>query len=135
MNIRDWLFVEDHCRGIELVLEGGAIGETYNIGGNNEWANIDIVELLCSRVDARFAERAELAGRFPDSPAAAGGESSSLIEFVTDRAGHDRRYAIDASKISSELGYRPQHSFESGVEVTIDWYLDNEAWWRPLLKV
>ncbi len=134
MNIRDWLFVEDHCRGIELVLEGGAIGDTYNIGGNNEWANIDIVELLCSRIDARFAERAELAGRFPDAPAAAGAESSTLIEFVTDRAGHDRRYAIDAGKISAELGYRPQHSFESGIEVTIDWYLDNEAWWRPLLK-
>lgn len=134
MNIRDWLFVEDHCRGIELVLEGGRVGDTYNIGGNNEWANIDIVELLCAQVDARFAERPDLAGRFAEAPAARGEESSSLIEFVTDRAGHDRRYAIDASKISAELGYRPQHSFESGIEVTIDWYLDNEAWWRPLLK-
>jgi dTDP-glucose 4,6-dehydratase len=134
MNIRDWLFVEDHCRGIELVLEGGRVGDTYNIGGNNEWANIDIVELLCAQVDARFAERPDLAGRFAESPAARGVESSSLIEFVTDRAGHDRRYAIDASKISAELGYRPQHSFESGIEVTIDWYLDNETWWRPLLK-
>ncbi len=134
MNIRDWLFVEDHCRGIELVLEGGRVGETYNIGGNNEWANIDIVKLLCNRVDARFAQRETLAERFPQSPAARGGQSDSLIEYVTDRAGHDRRYAIDAGKISSELGYQPQHSFESGIEVTIDWYLDNESWWRPLLK-
>ncbi len=134
MNIRDWLFVEDHCRGIELVLEGGRIDQTYNIGGNNEWANIDIVKLLCSRVDAHFAEQPGLAERFPDAPPARGEASSSLIEFVTDRAGHDRRYAIDASKISEELGYRPQHSFESGIEVTIAWYLDNESWWRPLLR-
>lgn len=134
MNIRDWLYVEDHCRGIELVLDGGKVGETYNIGGNNEWANIDIVELLCARVDARFAEQPTLAERFPEAPPARGEECTSLIEFVTDRAGHDRRYAIDASKISDELGYRPQHSFESGIEVTIDWYLDHEDWWRPLLK-
>jgi dTDP-glucose 4,6-dehydratase len=134
MNIRDWLFVVDHCRGIELVLEGGRIGETYNIGGNNEWANIDIVELLCARIDARFAERPELARRFPDAPAAGGGESRSLMEFVTDRAGHDRRYAIDASKIGDELGYQPDHQFEQGIELTIDWYLDHESWWRPLLR-
>ncbi len=134
MNIRDWLYVEDHCRGIELVLDSDRIGETYNIGGNNEWANIDIVELLCNRIDARFAARPELASQYPEAPPARGEESSSLIEFVTDRAGHDRRYAIDAGKVSKELGYRPQHSFESGIEVTIDWYLDNEAWWRPLLK-
>jgi len=132
-NIRDWLFVEDHCRGIELVLEGGRLGETYNIGGNNEWANIDIVRLLCERIDERFARRPELAGRFPDAPPAGSRQSEELIEFVADRAGHDRRYAIDASKISAELGYQPAHSFESGIDVTIDWYLDNEAWWRPLL--
>ena len=134
MNIRDWLFVEDHCRGIELVLDKGEVGETYNVGGNNEWANIDIVELLCARIDERFRARPELARQFPDSPAARGEEATSLIEFVTDRAGHDRRYAIDAGKISRELGYQPQHSFETGIEVTIDWYLDHEAWWRPLLK-
>jgi len=127
------LFVEDHCRGIELVLEGGRLGETYNIGGNNEWANIDIVRLLCERIDERFARRPELAERFPGAPPAASGRSEELIEFVADRAGHDRRYAIDASKISRELGYQPTHSFESGIDVTIDWYLDNEAWWRPLL--
>ena len=134
MNIRDWLFVVDHCRGIESVLTGGRIGETYNIGGNNEWANIDIVELLCARVDARFAERPELARRFPDAPAANAGESRSLMAFVTDRAGHDRRYAIDASKIRNELGFHPDHRFEEGIELTIDWYLDHESWWRPLLR-
>jgi dTDP-glucose 4,6-dehydratase len=133
MNIRDWLYVEDHCRGIDLILEGGRPGETYNIGGNNEWANIDIVELLCSSLDRRFALRPELSERFPRAPAAAGSESSSLIEFVTDRAGHDRRYAIDAGKIHEELGYAPLQSFESGIELTIDWYLACEEWWRPLL--
>lgn len=133
MNIRDWLYVEDHCRGIERVLEDGRIGETYNIGGNNEWANIDIVELLCARIDARFREQPALAERYPDAPAASGGDSSSLIEFVTDRPGHDQRYAIDAEKIRNELGYQPLQTFESGIELTIDWYLQNEAWWRPLL--
>ena len=134
MNIRDWLFVTDHCRGIELVLQGGRIGETYNIGGNNEWANIDIVELLCARIDARFAREPGLARRFPDAPAAKGAEATSLIEFVTDRAGHDRRYAIDAGKIMGELGYRPAHRFEEGIELTLDWFLENESWWRPLLS-
>ena len=133
MNVRDWLYVDDHCRGIELVLEGGRIGETYNIGGNNEWANIDIVELLCARVDARFRGQPGLAELYPDAPAASGGDSTSLIEFVTDRPGHDQRYAIDAVKITGELGYRPLQSFETGIELTIDWYLENEAWWRPLL--
>lgn len=133
-NIRDWLYVEDHCRGVELVLEGGRPGETYNIGGNNEWANIDIVRLLCERLDARFAGNPDLARRFPNAPGARGGSAESLIEYVTDRAGHDRRYAIDAGKISDELGYAPEHSFESGIELTLDWYLDNQAWWQPLLS-
>ncbi len=134
LNIRDWLFVEDHCRGIECVMQDGVVGEVYNIGGNNEWANIDIVKLLCDRMDARFAERPELSARYPESPAARGDSSHSLISYVSDRAGHDRRYAIDASKISSELGFDPQHTFETGIDVTIDWYLDNESWWRPLLR-
>ena len=133
MNVRDWLYVEDHCRGIELVLNLGRVGEAYNIGGNNEWANIDIVELLCERVDARFAERPQLAEQYPDAPPARGESSASLIEFVSDRAGHDRRYAIDASKIERDLGYRPQYSFETGLEATLDWYFDNRAWWQPLL--
>jgi dTDP-glucose 4,6-dehydratase len=131
-NIRDWLYVADHCRGIELVLRRGEVGETYNIGGNNEWNNLAIVELLCDRLDLRFAENAELCRRFPDSPATRG-ESRSLIRFVTDRAGHDWRYAIDAGKIARELGYVPRESFETGIEKTLDWYLANEDWWRPLL--
>lgn len=132
-NIRDWLYVEDHCRGIELVLNDGRLGETYNIGGNNEWSNLDIVELLCERLDARFNADEKLAAQYPHAPAAQGKKSSQLVEFVTDRAGHDRRYAIDAGKISKELGYNPEHSFETGIEATIDWYLLNESWWRPLL--
>jgi dTDP-glucose 4,6-dehydratase len=115
------------------VLGQGRIGETYNIGGNNEWTNIDIVKLLCERMDVLFQSRPDLASRFPDAPAARGLPSDSLIAYVTDRAGHDRRYAIDAAKISSELGYQPRYSFESGIEVTLDWYLAHEEWWRPLL--
>jgi dTDP-glucose 4,6-dehydratase len=132
-NIRDWLYVEDHCRGIELVLEKGAVGETYNIGGNNEWRNLDIVQLLCDELDARFAADPALARRFAAAPAAKGGSARELITFVSDRAGHDWRYAIDAGKARRELGYAPRETFESGIRRTLDWYLDNEDWWRPLL--
>ncbi|MEP0201151.1 MAG: dTDP-glucose 4,6-dehydratase [Halioglobus sp.] len=132
-NIRDWLYVEDHCRGIEQVLQQGVVGDTYNIGGNNEWNNLDIVNLLCDRLDARFAADETLAGLYPDAPANAGTSARDLIVFVEDRAGHDWRYAIDASKISKELGYSPHESFETGIERTLDWFLANEAWWRPLL--
>lgn len=132
-NIRDWLYVEDHCRGIELALLQGTAGETYNIGGNNEWSNLDIVRLLCARMDARFAADPALAAQYPDAPQAHGGCAADLIEFVTDRAGHDWRYAIDAAKIMQELGYAPRESFETGLERTLDWYLANESWWRPLL--
>jgi dTDP-glucose 4,6-dehydratase len=132
-NIRDWLYVEDHCRGIDLVLKSGVVGETYNIGGNNEWNNLDIVHLLCDRVDDRFAADPSLGQRYPDAPQVAGQGARELIRFVEDRAGHDWRYAIDASRISTELGYNPHESFETGIERTLDWFLDNEAWWRPLL--
>lgn len=132
-NIRDWLYVEDHCRGIDLVLASGAVGESYNIGGNNEWHNLAIVELLCDQLDQRFAADPALAARFPDAPGARGAAARSLIHFVEDRAGHDWRYAIDASRITAELGYAPQETFESGIGRTIDWFLGNEAWWRPLL--
>jgi len=132
-NIRDWLYVEDHCRGIEKVLLQGEVGETYNIGGNNEWNNLAIVELLCEQVDARFATDPGLAQRFPAAPAAAGKHSRTLIRFVEDRAGHDWRYAIDAGRISRELGYAPVETFETGLAKTLDWYLANEEWWRPLL--
>jgi len=132
-NIRDWLYVEDHCRGIELVLQKGEVGDTYNIGGNNEWNNLDIVHLLCDQMDTRFAGTPGLADRFPDAPGAQGRSARELITFVEDRAGHDWRYAIDASKITRELGYKPRESFETGLERTLDWYLANEDWWRPLL--
>ena len=132
-NIRDWLYVEDHCRGIELVLRKGEVGETYNIGGNNEWNNLDIVRLLCDQMDARFKVDPSLSARFPDAPGAKGNSARDLITFVEDRAGHDWRYAIDASKITRELGYAPRESFETGLQRTLDWYLANEDWWRPLL--
>jgi dTDP-glucose 4,6-dehydratase len=131
-NIRDWLYVGDHCQGIARVIEAGTVGETYNIGGNNEWANLDIVQLLCSMMDRRFAADPGLHDRFPQSPAVRG-EAHSLIQFVEDRAGHDWRYAIDASKIERELGFAPHETFETGIAKTLDWYLDNEQWWRPLL--
>ena len=132
-NIRDWLYVEDHCRGIDLILAQGVIGEVYNIGGNNEWNNLDIVHLLCEQLDARFAADPAMHERFPEAPGANGRRSVDLIEFVTDRAGHDWRYAIDAGKITDELGYNPHESFETGLGKTIDWFLSSEDWWRPLL--
>lgn len=132
-NIRDWLHVDDHCKGIDLVLKNGRVGENYNIGGNNEWANIDIVELICAILDQRFEERPELANRFEHAHSISG-KSSELITYVSDRPGHDLRYAIDATKIRSELGYEPAYTFEKGIHQTIDWYLDNAAWWKPLLK-
>lgn len=113
-NVRDWLYVEDHARAIDLVFHRGRDGQTYNIGGCNEWKNIDLVRLLV-RVTDRLLGRAE-------------GEDMDLITFVGDRAGHDLRYAIDASKISEELGWQPSLQFEEGLERTVRWYLDNEAW-------
>ena len=133
-NIRDWLYVEDHVRGIARILEAGTPGEVYNIGGHNEWANLDIVSLLCREMDERFASDTELASRFPNAPQARGERSDSLIEFVSDRAGHDWRYAIDASKIEQAVGFVPNETFETGLAKTLDWYLANEAWWRPLLE-
>lgn len=132
-NIRDWLYVEDHCRGIDLVINDGQVGETYNIGGNDERANIDIVREICARIDALFVERPELASAYPDAPAASGKPTETLITFVKDRLGHDWRYAIDASKSQNELGYEPQENFDSGLDQTIDWMLSNEAWWRAVM--
>ena len=132
-QIRDWLFVDDHNRGIERVIKAGRAGETYNIGGHNEWRNLDVVTLLCELFDARFAADPTLAVRFPDSPCAVGQSAKSLITFVTDRPGHDTRYAIDASKISEELGFVPAETFDSGLAKTVDWYLHNEQWWKAIL--
>ena len=114
-NIRDWLYVADHCSALRAILERGKAGETYNIGGNTEMANIDVARDLCEVLDQV-------------KPQTSGAPHSSLIEFVTDRPGHDRRYAVDASKIERELGWQPQETFSSGLEKTIHWYLDNSAW-------
>jgi dTDP-glucose 4,6-dehydratase len=120
-NVRDWLYVGDHCEALETVLQKGKQGETYNIGGNNEVKNLELVTLLCELMD-------ELAPDLPIKPA------SQLITFVKDRAGHDRRYAIDATKIRTELGWTPQETVEQGLRKTIQWYLANPDWWQPLLS-
>jgi len=133
-NVRDWLYVEDHCRAIEKVLRAGKVGETYNVGGCNEWRNIDIVRKLCELVDQRFASDPSLAKRFPNSAAAKGKPTQSLISYVEDRLGHDWRYAIDATKIQNELGFVPRERFETGIEKTVDWYLANESWWRRVMS-
>ena len=112
LNVRDWLFVEDHCSALEAVLHKGKNGETYNIGGNNEKQNIEIVQLILSELN----------------------KPKSLIAFVEDRQGHDRRYAIDADKIKSELGWEPRHTFEKGMRETIQWYLKNRPWWHRIMS-
>ena len=118
LNVRDWLYVEDHCEAIATVLKKGQPGETYNIGGWNEKKNIDIVHLICDMVD-------ELAGL-------RGGPRRSLVTFVKDRPGHDRRYAMDAKKIERELGWRPKETFETGIRKTVNWYLENQEWVRSV---
>lgn len=133
MQVRDWLHVEDHCRGIEAVLLKGRVGETYNIGGGAELPNITVIDTLCAAVDAAFAADPALAARFPDAPAAKGISSASLKTTVTDRPGHDRRYAIDETRAREELGYRPARDFPTGFAATLAWYLENEDWWRAVL--
>ena len=132
-NVRDWLHVSDHCRGIDLILENGVPGEVYNIGGGVESENLELVKTLCAVADAAFRARPELHTRFPNCPPARGAEASSLIQFVKDRPGHDRRYAIDCGKIERELGYRAQVSLDAGLRSTFEWYLENEDWWRAVM--
>lgn len=132
-NVRDWLHVADHCRGIEACMDKGRPGETYNIGGGEELPNLAVIDRICAEVDRAFAEQPGLAARYPDGPAAKGRPTAELKTFVEDRKGHDRRYAIDERKARGELGYVPQHSFEDGLSATLRWYLDNEDWWQPLL--
>ena len=134
MNVRDWLHVEDHCRGIEACLVKGKPGETYNIGGGAELPNMTVIDTICTEVDRAFAQIDGLDERYPDAPAAKGQKSETLKTFVTDRAGHDRRYAIDETKARVELGYTAQRGFEEGLRQTLRWYLDREDWWQPLLS-
>ena len=131
-NVRDWLYVEDHCAGIALVLERGRLGETYNIGGVAEIANIDLISLLCEEIDRRFAAEKALAARFPRCPAARGASTRELITFVKDRPGHDRRYATCADKLARELDFRVETALVDGLRRTVDWYLNNERWWRAI---
>jgi dTDP-glucose 4,6-dehydratase len=118
-NVRDWLHVEDHARALELIVSRGRVGESYNVGGRAERTNLEVVETICDLVDHRL-------------PLESGGSRRSLITLVQDRPGHDRRYAIDPTKIESELGWRAEESFESGLSKTVDWFLANEWWWRPI---
>ncbi|WNO53021.1 dTDP-glucose 4,6-dehydratase [Stakelama saccharophila] len=129
MNVRDWLYVADHCEGIARILDAGEVGETYNIGGGMEVPNLTVIDAICSFVDRIFAEQPELARRFPDAPAAGGRPTADLKRFVADRPGHDRRYAIDASRIADRLGFRPRHDFAEGLDRTCRWYLDHPDWW------
>ena len=111
-NVRDWLYVEDHCKAIDLIIHKGRVGEIYNVGGHNEMKNIDIVKLILHHL----------------------GKSEDLIEFVPDRRGHDLRYAIDPTKIKTELGWEPETKFEDGIKKTIDWYLNNREWWEEIIS-
>ena len=117
-NVRDWLYVEDHASALMRVAREGDVGESYNVGGRNEWRNIDVVEAICELMDEFRPRRA--------------GSHRDLIAFVADRPGHDLRYAIDASKIERELGWRPAERFETGLRKTVRWYLDNSAWWQAI---
>ncbi|MBN2863160.1 MAG: GDP-mannose 4,6-dehydratase, partial [Bacteroidales bacterium] len=119
-NIRDWLYVEDHAAAIDLIYHRGKCGETYNIGGNNEWKNIELIKMLCSIMDRKLNREA--------------GSSGKLITFVQDRPGHDLRYSIDSSKLQKEMGWSPVHDFGSGLEKTVDWYLKNTGWLERVIS-
>ena len=124
-QIRDWLFVEDHARALVEVVTRGKVGETYNIGGHNEKRNLEVVETICDLLDEMVPQTDGDRGFRPSH--------RELITFVKDRPGHDRRYAIDASKIERELGWKPHETFESGIRKTVRWYLDNRQWWEDVL--
>jgi len=132
-NVRDWLYVEDHCRGIDCVLGKGKAGEVYNIGGRSEYENLQLVQLLCREADEAFRRNPELKSQYPASPPARGLAAATLISFVRDRPGHDRRYAIDCAKGERELGYKARVSLAEGLRATLAWYLQNEPWWRTVM--
>src|ERR1700722_15981094 len=133
LQVRDWLHVEDHCVAIALALERGKPGEVYNVGGNSETTNNEIVRTLCGLVDHAIGARADLRAVFPASPAVQAGRAADLITHVRDRLGHDRRYAIDYTKAKNELGYAPARDLASGLGATLEWYLTNTGWWKALL--
>ncbi|MCX6874502.1 MAG: dTDP-glucose 4,6-dehydratase [Verrucomicrobia bacterium] len=132
-QVRDWLYVDDHCRGIELAIRKGVPGEVYNIGGNNERTNLEIVNTLCQLMADAFAMDPTLRERHPACPAARDLHPGTLITHVADRPGHDRRYAINAAKAKRELGYEPSETLQSGLAKTVEWYLRNQAWWTAVM--
>ncbi len=138
-NVRDWLYVEDHCKAIDMIINKGRVGEVYNIGGHNEWRNIDIVKMIIKTIHRIMTEQPEYRNCLKKQEMASDGSISidwineRLIKFVKDRLGHDRRYAIDPSKAASELGWKPETDFETGIEKTIRWYLDNQAWTEQIV--
>lgn len=132
-QIRDWLYVQDHCVAIERILNGPAESATFNVGGRAEHQNVNIVRQICTLIDDRFANDASLALRFPKCPAASGASCDSLVRYVADRRGHDRRYAIDPTRIATQLRFEPSESLTSGMARTIDWFLANESWWRGVM--
>ena len=134
LHMRDWLYVTDHVHAIARILQQGRQGETYNIGGDSGLTNTDVVHRICRAMDHAFATRPDLHGRFPQAKAAQRGQAQSLIRFVNDRPGHDRRYALDTRKIREELGFVPQIEFDEGLCKTLDWFLENQTWWREMTK-
>jgi dTDP-glucose 4,6-dehydratase len=134
LNVRDWMYVEDHCRGIDLILQKGRVGETYNMGGQAEWNNRDLVTLLCDLVDEKINQDEGLKGQFPQAPASQGCSSRTLLSFVADRQGHDLRYAINDKKACEELGYSLSYDFSKALSQTVDWYLHHQKWCRSVLN-
>ena len=128
-NVRDWLHVSDHCRAIDTALQKGRPGQTYNIGGGNEKKNIEIVELICSTIDEMSLDDGGLRKLYPFK-----GPRKGLIRFIKDRPGHDRRYAVDFGKMEAELGWRPEVAFEDGIRKTVEWYINNRAWWERIIS-
>jgi dTDP-glucose 4,6-dehydratase len=132
LNVRDWLHVEDHCAAVSTILERSAPGRTWNIGGRSERTNVDLVRELCGAVDQAFQSDQSLMRRFPRCPAASGTGAASLMTYIKDRPGHDRRYAIDASRLEQDLGFIPKYELTQGLHETVAWYLANEPWWRAV---
>jgi dTDP-glucose 4,6-dehydratase len=132
-HVRDWLHVSDHCQGIDLILSKGRAGQVYNIGGGSESENLSLVHALCAAADAAFGSQLHLKSQYPQCPAARGAAAASLVKFVPDRPGHDRRYAIDCTKMERELGYRAKVKLPDGLRDTFAWYIENAAWWRAVM--